>query len=95
MFLIVFLIFLVVNVIFGIVFSGMYIFFYFGMIFIEENFVVQEVCFMFMLVINNGFCVFCDYLGESLFMLNMLYMEVLQVNCGNEYCFCCYNDIMF
>lgn len=83
---------LVVNVILGIVFSGMYIFLYPGMTSTEENPVVQEARLTSTLATNNGFCVSCDYLGESLFTSNTLYTEVLQVNCGNEHRLCCYND---
>lgn len=83
---------LVVNVILGIVFSGMYIFLYPGMTSTEENPVVQEARLTSTLATNNGFCVSCDYLGESLFTSNTLYTEVVKVNCGNEHRLCCYND---
>lgn len=83
---------LVVNVILGVIFSGMYIFLYPGMTSTEENPEVQEARLTSRLPTNNEFCVSCDYLGESLFTSNTLYTEVVKVNCGNEHRLCCYND---
>lgn len=83
---------LVVNVILGIIFSGMYIFLYPGMTSTEENPEVQEARLTSRSPTNNEFCVSCDYLGQSLFTSNTLYTDVVTVNCGNEHRLCCYND---